>query len=450
MNNTIQFPKNFLWGTAASAYQIEGAWNEDGKGESVWDRYVRLPDRILNGDTGDEACDHYHHMPEDVALMKELEIPCYGFSISWTRILPEGRGSVNPKGLDFYDRLVDTLLEAGIIPKATLHHWGFPQILQEKGGWPNRDSADWFADYAQFTFEHLADRVHMWDTINEPWVAAFLGYGAGVHAPGICDALQAYQAAYHLLLAHAKAVQRYRQGGYQGEIGLRLNLNHLIPASDSQADQAATQRVYDETHSFFLDPVYKGQYPETFLEWLGPHRPHIEHSDLEIIHHSADYLGLNHYNTDQVHFDIFGGWLKVRLTPYSAPSWGSTEMGWGINPGGLKAEVLNIKENYSNPKVYLAENGCAMPDIPDEDGIVADYDRINYLRAYIIALHEAILEGANVHGYFVWSILDNFEWERGFSKRFGLVRVDLDTLKRTPKQSAFWYRDVIRENGITI
>ena len=450
MTNKIQFPENFLWGTAASAYQIEGAWNEDGKGVSVWDHYVRLPDRILNGDTGDLACDHYHRMPEDVALMKDLGILCYGFSISWTRILPEGRGAVNPKGLDFYDRLVNTLLEAGITPKATLHHWGFPQALQELGGWPNRDSADWFSDFSQIVFEHLADRVKIWDTINEPWVAAFLGYGQGFHAPGICDATKAYQAAYHLLLAHAKAVQRYRQGGYQGEIGLRLNLNHLISASDSEEDMAATQRVYDETHTFFLDPVFKGQHPETFLEWLGPHRPHIEPRDIKLIHNSADYLGLNHYNTDQVHFDIFGGWLKARLTPTSAPGWGPTEMGWGINPAGLKAEVLNIKENYGNPKLYLAENGCAMPDIPDENGFVADYDRIHYLRAHIIALHEAMQEGANVHGYFVWSILDNFEWERGYSKRFGLVRVDPDTLKRTPKQSAYWYRDVIRSNSITI
>ncbi len=450
MNNNIMFPDDFLWGTAASAYQIEGAWNEDGKGESIWDRFVRLPNRILNGDSGDEACNHYHNMPADVALMKELGIPCYGFSVSWTRVLPEGRGAINPKGLNFYNRLVDTLLEAGIIPKVTLHHWGFPQALQEMGGWPNRDSADWFADFAQVIFDHLSDRVQLWDTINEPWVVAFLGYGAGVQAPGICDATKAYQTAHHLLLAHGKAVQRFRQGGYQGEIGLRLNLNYLIPASDSEDDLAATQRVYDETHSFFLDPVYKGQYPDSFLEWLGPHRPHIEPDDLEIIHNSADYLGLNHYNSDLVHFDIIGGWLKARLTPYSAPSWGRTEMGWGINPAGLKAEVLNIKQNYGNPKVYLAENGCAMPDIPDEHGFVADYDRINYLRAHIIALHESIQKGANVQGYFVWSILDNFEWERGYSKRFGLVRVDTDTLKRIPKQSAYWYRDVIRENRIPI
>ena len=446
--NTIQFPQNFLWGTAASAYQIEGAWNEAGKGESIWDRFVRQPDRVLNGDTGDVACDHYHRMTEDVALMKAVEIPCYSFTISWTRILPEGRGAVNLKGLDFYNRLVDTLLEAGIQPKATLYHWDFPQSLQEMGGWPNRDSADWFADYAHIVFKKLADRVHFWATHNEPWVAAFLGYGAGIHAPGICDATKAYQTAHHLLLAHAKAVQVYRQGGYSGKIGLILNLNHLIPASDSEADLAAAQRVYDETHSIFLDPIYKGSYPEAFFEWLGSHRPHVEPDDLELIRGSSDFLGLNHYNSDTVAYDLFGGWLKARLTPYSAPSWGYTEMGWGINPAGLKAEVINIKENYGNPELYLTENGCAMPDQPDQNGFVADHNRIRFIKAHLLALHEALQAGANVHGYFLWSFFDNFEWERGYSKRFGLVRVNYETLERTPKQSAYWYRDVIRNNAI--
>ena len=446
--NTIQFPQNFLWGTAASAYQIEGAWNEAGKGESIWDRFVRQPDRVLNGDTGDVACDHYHRMTEDVALMKAVEIPCYSFTISWTRILPEGRGAVNLKGLDFYNRLVDTLLEAGIQPKATLFHWDFPQTLQELGGWPNRDSVQWFADYAHIIFEKLADRVHFWATHNEPWVAAFLGYGAGIHAPGICDATKAYQTAHHLMLAHAKAVQVYRQGGYSGKIGLILNLNHLIPASDSEADLAATQRVYDETHSIFLEPVFKGTYPKEFFEWLGPHQPHVEHGDLKLMRDSSDFLGLNHYNSDTVAYDNSGGWLKAKLTPYAAPSWGYTEMGWGINPAGLKTEVLNIKKNYGNPALYLTENGCAMPDQPDQNGFVADHNRIRYIRAHLFALHETIQAGANVHGYFLWSFFDNFEWERGYSKRFGLVRVNYETLERTPKQSAYWYRDVIRNNAI--
>jgi len=446
----LRFPQGFLWGVAASAYQIEGAYNEDGKGESIWDRFVRLPDRILNGDTGDVACDHYHRMEADVALMAELGIPCYSFTISWPRVLPRGRGKVNPKGLDFYDRLVDTLLKAGIQPKATLYHWDLPQALQDLGGWPNRKSIDWFADYARVVFERLADRVHFWATLNEPWVAAFLGYGAGLHAPGICDATQAYQAAHHLLLAHAKAVQVFRQGGYQGQIGLILNLNHLLPASERPEDWAATRRVYDETHSLFLDPIFHGRYPEAFFEWLGPHAPQIQADDLALIHHSLDYLGVNHYNTDTVRFDLFGGWLKARLTPYAAPGWGYTEMGWGINPDGLRAEVLNLKDHYGNPHIYLTENGCAMPDQPHEKDFVADWERINFLRAHLLALHQAIQQGARVHGYFVWSILDNFEWERGYSKRFGLVRVNAQTLQRTPKQSAWWYREVIQRNGILV
>ncbi len=443
------FPENFTWGAIASAYQIEGAWNEDGKGESIWDQFSRLPDRILNGDTGEIATDHYHRMPEDVLLMKDIGVDSYSFTISWPRILPEGTGKVNPKGLAFYDRLVDELLKSGIRPKATLYHWDFPASLQERGGWPCRDSIDWFGEYAAILFEKLADRVNFWATHNEPWVAAFLGYGMGIHAPGINDATQAYQTAHHLLLAHAKAVEIYRSGNYGGEIGLILNLNHLIPGSDHEEDIQATQRVYDETHSLFLDPIFLGKYPEKFLEWLGPNQPRIEAGDLELLKGSTDYLGINHYNSDKVYYDHFGGWLKARLVPYSAPGWGVTQMGWGINPDGLKNEVLNVAKNYSHPKLFLTENGCAAVDQPDENGFVNDLDRIRFLKEHIIALHEAIQEGADVRGYYVWSILDNFEWERGYSKKFGLIRVDPKTLDRIPKHSAAWYSEVIKNNGIT-
>lgn len=290
----------------------------------------------------------------------------------------------------------------------------------------------------------------MWATHNEPWVAAFLGYGQGIHAPGICDATKAFQTAHHLLMAHSRAVDVYRSSGYGGEIGLILNLNHLMPASDSRADREACQRVYDETHSIFLDPLYRNRYPEDFFRWLGPHAPHTRPGDLEAISGSADYLGLNHYNTDLVHHDHFGGWLKARLEPYAGPGWGKTPMGWGINPPGLKKELLNLKENYGNPKVYLTENGCAAPDMPDENGFVADRDRIRFLRAHLIALHEAIQQGANVHGYYTWSVFDNFEWERGYSKRFGLVRINYDTLERTPKLSAYWFKKVINNNAVQL
>lgn len=444
------FPDNFLWGVAASAYQIEGAWNEDGKGESIWDRFARWEAHILNGDNGDVACDHYHRYKEDVAAIKSLQIPCYGFTIAWTRILPEGRGSVNQKGLDFYSRLVDELLKAGVQPKATLFHWDLPQSLQDAGGWPSRDTADHFADYARIVFDHLADRVHLWATHNEPWVSAFLGYAHGLHAPGICDYSQAYQAAHHILLSHGKAAQVFRQGGYEGKIGLILNLNGLLPASPSEEDAAAAQRVHDETHALFLDPVYKGSYPQALFDYIGAHQPKIHADDVDVIHRSADFLGINHYNTDLVSFDLFGGLNKARLTPFSAAGWGRTEMNWGIHPLGLKNEVMYVKENYGNPLMYLTENGCAMPDEPDQNGYVSDWDRIRFIQAHLQALHEAIQEGANMQGYFVWSIFDNFEWERGYSRRFGLVRVDYQTLQRIPKQSAYWFRDVIARNGFTV
>lgn len=446
----FSFPEKFMWGVAASAYQIEGAYNEGGKGESIWDRFVRWDSRVLDGANGDLACDHYHRMPQDVALFKELGMPCYSYTISWTRVLPNGRSPVNAKGLDFYDRLTDELLASGIQPKATLYHWDFPQTLQELGGWTNRDSADWFAEYAQVVFAKLADRVKFWATHNEPWVVAFLGYATGIHAPGICDFSQAYQTAHHLLLAHGKAVQAFRQGSYDGQIGLILNLNGLLPASQSEADVAATQRVHDETHALFLDPVFKGAYPQALFDFIGPHQPKVQAGDAELIHQPIDYLGLNHYNTDVVAFDIHNGLNKARLTPYSAPGWGRTEMNWGICPGGLKKEVLHIKENYGNPPIYITENGCAMPDIPDGNDYVADWDRIRFLQAHLQALYEAIQEGANVRGYFVWSIFDNFEWERGYGPRFGLVHINYKTLKRTPKQSAYWYRDVVASNAITI
>lgn len=447
---TFEFPKDFVWGTAASAYQIEGAWNEDGKGISTWDTYVRQPGRVLNSDTGDVACNHYHLMAQDVALMKEMGIPTYSFTTSWTRILPKGRGKVNQKGLDFYDRLVDTLLQADIEPKATLYHWDYPQVLQDLGGWHNRESVSWFVDYAQVVFEKLADRVHFWATHNEPWVQAFLGYGYGLHAPGLNDYSQACQAAHHLLLAHGETVRRFKQGGYQGQIGIVLNLNHLAPASDSEEDVLAYQRVYDETHSIFLDPIYNGTYPERFLEWIGAHQPDIQPGDLETINTPTDFIGINHYNSDLVAFDMFSGPLKARLTPYSAPGWSQTEMGWGINPDGLKAEVLNVAQNYGNPVIYLTENGCAFPDQPDDEGFVADWDRIRFISAHIQALHGAIQEGADVRGYFVWSFFDNFEWERGYSKRFGIVRVDYETLSRIPKQSAYWFRDVVKNNALSV
>jgi beta-glucosidase len=443
-----QFPKGFLWGAATAAYQVEGAWNEDGKGESVWDRFSHSPYKVFNGDTGDVACNHYHRMPQDVALIKELGLKTYRFSISWPRVLPEGRGVINQKGLDFYDRLVDNLLAAGIVPNATLNHWDFPQALQDKGGWPNRDSANWFADYASLMFDKLGDRVPMWVTHNEPWVAAFLGYALGDFAPGLADYSQAFQAAHHLLLAHGKAVQVFRHGGYSGEIGLVLDLQHRQPATGSQADRDATQRVYDATFGLFLDPLFKGQYPQNLFDWIGPHAPEILEGDLALISQPIDFLGVNYYMTFAVRFSHRGGLLKADMDFVSAPNWGQTAMGWGINPPGLTAILLNLKENYGNPKVFVAENGCALDDSVDAAGIVADTGRINYLREHLLAVNNAIRAGANVQGYYVWSLMDNFEWAHGYAKRFGIIWVDYESGQRIPKQSAHWYSEVIAQNGV--
>jgi len=446
----LVYPEGFLWGAATSAYQIEGAWNEDGKGESIWDRFARWPGHVLNGDTGDTACDHYHRMEADVALMAELGLPWYSFTLAWTRLLPQGRGAPNPRGLAFYDRLVDTLLARGIQPKATLYHWDLPQALQDEGGWPAPATAEAFAEYARLAFDRLGDRVKIWATFNEPWVAAFLGYGHGLHAPGLCHAQAAYQSAHHMLLAHALAVQVYRQGNYGGKIGLILNLNHILPASQRPEDLAAAERVYAETHRIFLDPLVHGRYPEAFYAWLGPHAPRRQAGDLARIHGTYDYLGINHYNTDTAAYDVHASWLKARLRPYTAPGWGFTTMNWGVNPAGLRAELRDLQENYGNPEVYITENGCALPDQPDENGFVADWERIAFLRAHLREVHAAIQQGARVRGYFVWSLFDNFEWERGYTQRFGLVRIEYNTLKRIPKQSARWYGEVIRRNGISL
>ena len=442
-----KFPEGFLWGAATAAYQIEGAWNEDGKGESVWDRFAHTPHRVLNGDTGDIACDHYHRMNEDVALMKELGLQTYRFSTAWTRVLPEGVGTVNARGLDFYDRLVDALLEAGIKPNATLNHWDLPQVLQDKGGWNNRDSANWFTEYAQVMFDKLGDRVPMWATHNEPWVIAFLGYAFGQFAPGIADFSQAFQSTHHLLLAHGNAVQAYRQGNYAGQIGIVLNLLPTYAASDSEVDKAATQRQDDFHNGIFLSPIFKGEYPPAFMDWIGTHAPSVEDGDMDIISQPIDFLGVNYYMSLEVKSDSDGGLLKNSSEFISANNWGKTEMGWGIYPPGLVDMLLDVKA-HTDIDLYVTENGCAVNDMPDENGYVRDDGRINFLRAHFLAALEAIAAGVNLKGYYVWSLMDNFEWASGFSKRFGLIRVNYETGERTPKKSADWYREVIEQHGV--
>jgi beta-glucosidase len=442
-----KFPEGFLWGAATAAYQIEGAWNEDGKGESVWDRFSHTPGRIAGGDTGDHACDHYHRMKADIALMRELGLKAYRFSIAWTRILPEGRGPRNEKGLDFYDRLVDELLHAGIVANATLNHWDLPQALQDLGGWPNRDCARWFADYANIVFERLGDRVAMWATHNEPAVIVS-GYSGGVMAPGLADASSGFRTAHSLNLAHGLAVRAYRGGGYKGKIGIVLDLHNLVPASDLEEDRLACERALDNAQNIFLGPIFQGIYPEKLLSWLGPHAPEVLPEDVKICSERIDFLGMNHYFSQTVRHHHGGGLLKLNQAFLSEPGLGKTEVDWGINPAGIQEVLSRIRPIIGKTPIYITENGCAMHDLPDEGAFVEDRGRIAYLRRHLIELHKAIESGIDVRGYFVWSFMDNFEWVQGYRPRFGIVRVDYPTQSRTPKLSARWYSELIRDNAV--
>jgi beta-glucosidase len=442
------FPEGFVWGVATSAYQIEGAWNEDGKGENIWDRYSHRLGNVRNHDNGDIAVDHYHRMPADVALMHTLGLKAYRFSVSWARVLPEGRGRANPAGLGFYDRLVDELLQAGIQPVACLYHWDLPQAIYELGGWPARQTTDFYTDYARLMFDRLGDRVQTWDTFNEPRVTCFLGYGQAVMAPGIADASLAYQTAHHLLLAHGKAVQVFRQGGYQGKIGIILDSEYSRPASDCDEDHAAWQRYYEYDTLFFTDALFNGGYPASHLEWIGPMAPRILAGDMETIQQPLDFLGVNYYRATLISFDPQGGYLKYRSAHRTLPEYGYTELGWGIYPAGLKGVLDSLANRYTLPELYITENGCAVRDEPDESGFVMDRKRIQFLHDHIAAAYEAIQAGVNLRGYFVWSLLDNFEWSEGYTPSFGLVRVDYATLKRIPRQSYFWYQRVIAANGL--
>jgi beta-glucosidase len=444
----LRFPEGFLWGAATAAYQIEGAWKADGKGENIWDRFTHSKHKIHAGATGDVACDHYRRMPQDVALMRSLGLKSYRFSVSWARVLPRGRGKVNPKGLGFYDRLIDKLLAAGIAPSVTLNHWDFPQALEDLGGWPDRRSADWFADYARLMFDKLGDRVALWATHNEPYITAFLGYATGDFAPGGGDYKQGIRAAHHLLLGHGRAVDAFRRSGRKGKIGIVLDHPWYIPASDRPEDLAACERAFRAGQGIFLDTIFLGRYPPGLAEWSNSLVPDIEPGDLKQISRPIDFLGINHYSTVAIGFSHRGQFLKVSREEISAPGMGKTFVGWGINPSGLTALLENIRDRYGNPAVYITENGAALEDTPDAKGFVDDWGRMEYLRGYIGAVHKALSRGCDVRGYFVWSLLDNFEWAHGYDPRFGIVRVDYKTQKRTPKRSALWYREVIQRNGV--
>lgn len=459
-----QFPDNFTWGAATSCYQIEGGWLEGGKGPSVWDGYAHTPGKTRNGETGDVAADHYHRWREDVALMADIGLKAYRFSISWPRIQPTGRGEANREGIKFYSDLVDALLEHDITPWATLHHWDMPLALQmECDGWLNPDSAKYFAEYAAICFEHLGDRVKHWITINEPWCTAIFGFGQGVFAPGRASNVELYLAAHNLLRAHAYSADAYRtkfQDSQKGVIGIANNCDWREPKTGAPQDKAAAQRALEFFLGWFADPLYFGDYPEVMREYVGDRLPHFTDEDRDKIKGSTDYFGLNHYTTlyaehednaerfNELRAENNGGMLDDQCVNLSAdPSWPTTDMGWAITPWGCRKLLEWVYERYNQPEIYLTENGCASPD-EVINGEVNDQPRIDFLNGYIIECRAAIENGVNLKGYFVWSLMDNFEWALGYSKRFGMVHIDYKTLKRTPKNSAAWYRKVIQQNGI--
>ncbi|MFN7941555.1 MAG: GH1 family beta-glucosidase [Thermoanaerobaculia bacterium] len=436
-----RFPTGFLWGAATAAYQVEGSPRADGAGASIWHRFAHTPGRIAGGDTGDVACDHYRRFREDVALMRELGLTAYRFSISWSRVLPEGTGWINQRGLDFYRRLADALLAAGIAPMATLYHWDLPAALDDRGGWLNRDVAGWFADYTAVCARALDDRVAMWATLNEPWVVADGGYLHGTLAPGHANLFEAPRAAHHLLRAHAAGVAAYRAEG-KGKIGVVINLEPKHAASDSAADRAATGRADAYMNRHFLDPLFFERYPEELAEVYGEGWPAELAGDLAGVAAPLDWLGINYYTRSVVRHDP-DAW-PTRATRVRQPGAVYTETDWEVYPEGLAEALRWTAARYGPIPLYVTENGAAFADPPRAtDGRVEDPARVAYLASHLDALGRAIADGLDVRGYFAWSLLDNFEWSHGFAKRFGIVHVDFASQARTPKASARVYAGAI-------
>ncbi len=458
----IEFPDGFIWGSATSSYQIEGAWLEGGKGLSVWDAFVHTPGKILNGETGDVSSDHYHRFKEDAARMGEMGLKAYRFSISWPRIQPTGRGEANPEGVQFYSNLIDALLENGVTPWATLHHWDMPITLQmELDGWLNPAMADYFKEFAVICFDRFGDRVKHWITLNEPWVTSILGYGQGYFAPGRVSNIEPYQAAHQMLRAHGLTVDAYRrsfQDRQKGVIGIANNCDWREPKTDAEKDQQAAQRALEFFLGWFADPIHLGEYPSTMQERVGERLPEFTDADKALIQGSADYFGLNHYTTQYASHADKGGILDDDVHSNSGllvdqglilsadESWEKTDMGWSIVPWGCRKLLEWVDERYGHPEIILTENGCAAKD-EMVNGEVNDHDRIDFLKEYMTECHQAISNGVKLKGYFVWSFLDNFEWALGYSKRFGLHYVDYPTGKRIPKASSKWYKNVIQKNG---
>jgi beta-glucosidase len=434
-----RFPSDFVWGAATASYQIEGAADEHGRGESVWDRFSAMPGKVRNGDTGAIACDFYHRYPEDVALMRELGLDAFRFSIAWPRVLPDGRGRVNQAGLDFYDRLLDELLGAGIEPYVTLFHWDTPQALEDEGGWPVRSTAEAFPEYVEAVAARLGDRVGHWITHNEPWVVSWLGYGWGMHAPGRSSDADALATAHNLLLSHGWAVDVLRRESPASRIGITLNLNAVHSATEDPADVAAALEADGFLNRWYLDPIFRGEYPADAADRFGDLVPQAAPADLTTMAAPIDFLGVNNYSRTVVRANADGS----RPDIVSVPDAEHTEMGWEVYPEGLYELLVRLRDDYDPPAIHITENGAAFGDVRRHDGRVGDPERQSYIERHVDAVGRAVAGGVPVKAYFVWSFLDNFEWAHGYSKRFGLVYVDYPTLERIPKDSFEWYRDFI-------
>lgn len=445
----LQFPKDFLWGAATSAYQIEGAYKEDGKGLSIWDTFTRKKGKVKNFENGDTTCDHYHKYREDVALLKKLNIQSYRFSVAWSRVLPEGKGTVNGKGLDFYDKLTDELLRKNILPFVTLYHWDLPQALEDKGGWYNRETADYFAEYTEIIVRTLGDRVKNWITLNEPWIVMVAGYVLGAHAPGFHRPFSCFKVAHNLLLAHGKSLERIRTISPDAKAGIT---NALTPvySNNVSKESSAVKRANAIMNELWLDPVFKGKYPEEIEKFVfSQNKGNIASGDMKLISAKTDFLGVNHYTRMVVRKIPFPVFNFIPVKP-DYPTAKFTSMGWEIYPEGFYNLLKWIRTEYDNPPLYITENGISLYE-KAENGKIADSQRINYLKNYLLSMKRAMSEGVDVRGYFVWSFLDNFEWQEGYEKQFGIVYVDRESpdLKRIPKDSAKWYAKVCRENGFS-
>lgn len=441
----FQFPKDFIWGAATASYQIEGAWNEDGKGESIWDRFSHTPGKIENADTGDVACDHYHRWADDIKLMQAIGLKGYRFSVAWPRILPEGRGKINQAGLDFYNRLVDGLLDAGIEPYLTLYHWDLPQILEDQGGWPARMVVDAFVEYADVVSRSLGDRVQKWTTFNEPFVSALVGYLEGRHAPGLRDVHKMVAASHHLLLSHGRAVPVIRANSADSQVGITLNLSTATPASPSLTDRQAARLDDGRLNRWYLDPLAGRGYPQDTLQAFNTSMDCILPGDLEEIAVPIDFIGVNYYRRGVARSRTVPEAENLPPTVFLNEEF--TEMGWEVCPEGLYDTLGRLHFDYGFPAIYITENGAAYKD-EVVDGQVDDPQRLSYIQRHLRQVQRAIASGIPIKGYFAWSMLDNFEWGFGYAKRFGLIYVDYQTQQRTLKSSAKWYGQVICQNAV--